>query len=102
MNNYKSIEAVKVTVNENYSIIAETNYDSCDLNEFHYDLWLEDTQSGMRILVKEDVTSGYACNEVAKFIEILIDREYFDTDIKTIENLMWYVNKLKITLDMAK
>ncbi len=99
MTNYKKLESVEVTVNENYSIIAEVNKDTTDANRFHCNLWLHDMEAGVRILIKEDVTVNSSpasmCDKVAQSIETLINRKYFDDDIKTMQNFINYVVQLK-------
>jgi len=106
MPNYKKLTSVEVSVNENYAIIAEVNNDEVDTNKFHCDLWIQDTEAGLRILIKENVivnsSPASMCDKVAGYLETLINNGYFSDDVKTMENFISYVEKLKDTVNSLK
>jgi hypothetical protein len=99
MMNYKKLASVEVSINENYAIIAEVNNDLEDENKFHCDLWLQDTEAGLRILIRENVivnsSSASMCEKVAGYLETLVSNGYFNDDVKTMGNFISYVEKLK-------
>lgn len=106
MANYKKLESVEVNVNENYSIVAEVNFHAMDSNKYSCNLWLNDNETGVRILIKENVSvNSYPdqiCDKVAGYLEMLVDNGYFNDDIKTVENFIDYVTRLKEVLCKQK
>lgn len=106
MMNYKKLASVEVSVNENYAIIAEVNNDETDTNKFHCDLWLQDNEAGLRILIRENVIVNSfptsMCDKVAGYLETLINNGYFNDDVKTMGNFLSYVEKLKDTVNRLK
>lgn len=80
-----------------YSIVVEIKdlnkqSEGCKESKFHCGLWLEDNPSGVRILIKEDVTLtstvDFVEDDISRYLHKLIENGYFKNDVEMIENFL--------------